>query len=358
MTARRIIVPGAMPSRDANGRALPAKLRFYEAGTALTTPAIIYSNEALTVPHAFPILSDAAGRWPAMWADDSETFDVGWSDQVFDRQIAVFSDLSPADDAILASAALAEAAADEAAETLEELNETLGAALDAATAAATATATAAATAAATSAGIALGAETTASTAAGIALGAQSDAESARDLAEQYRDEAQAIVGFDPDDFVPNTRTVTGGGLLSGQGGDLGTNRVITLTASTAAQVQAGTDTTTAVIPSALIAAAAFQTLTDAATINWDAALGFNARVTLGGDRTMAAPTNLFDGITYSLAITQDGTGSRAPSWDAIFDWGDIGAPTLSTGAGKVDFAFGIYSAATGKLHMNFRKAAT
>jgi hypothetical protein len=130
-----------------------------------------------------------------------------------------------------------------------------------------------------------------------------------------------------------------------------------LPAASAAEVQAGDESAKAVTPLALRQAAAFQTLTDAATVAWDGDLGFNARVTLGGNRTMGAPTNLHDGLTYTLEITQDGTGSRTLSWNAIFDWGDIGAPTLSTGAGKVDFAYGQYSSATGKLHMSFRKAA-
>lgn len=130
-----------------------------------------------------------------------------------------------------------------------------------------------------------------------------------------------------------------------------------LPAASAADVRAGVAADVAATPAALRLAGAFQTLTDAATIAWDAALGFNARVTLGGNRTMGAPTNLQDGLTYSLEITQDGTGSRTLSWNAIFDWGDIGAPTLSTGVGKVDFAYGQYSSATGKLHMSFRKAA-
>jgi hypothetical protein len=130
-----------------------------------------------------------------------------------------------------------------------------------------------------------------------------------------------------------------------------------LPAASAADVRAGVAADVAATPAALRLAGAFQTLTDAATIAWDAALGFNARVTLGGNRTMGAPTSLHDGLTYSLEITQDGTGSRTLSWNAIFDWGDIGAPTLSTGVGKVDFAYGQYSSATGKLHMSFRKAA-
>lgn len=114
MAARQIIVAGAMPSRDANGRNLPAKFRFYEPDTALTAPATVYTSSALATPHTFPILSDAAGRWPQIWSDEAETFDVAWSDQTHDRNIAIFTDVRPADDALLASADIAEAAADAA----------------------------------------------------------------------------------------------------------------------------------------------------------------------------------------------------------------------------------------------------
>jgi hypothetical protein len=108
-----IIVPGAMPSRDANGRALPAKFRFYQPDT--TTPAIVYTDNTLGVALPFPILSDSAGRWPPMWASEGATFDVGWSDQVYDQTIEVFTGVSPADDAVLASVDMAQASADEAA---------------------------------------------------------------------------------------------------------------------------------------------------------------------------------------------------------------------------------------------------
>ncbi len=130
-----------------------------------------------------------------------------------------------------------------------------------------------------------------------------------------------------------------------------------LPAAVAANVRAGTSASVAVTPEALTSAAAWITLTDGATINWDVSTGYNARVTLGGNRTMAAPTNLQDGVSYGLAIIQDATGSRTVSWNSTFDWGQSGAPTLSTAAGSVDHAFGIYSSTTGKLHMNFRKAA-
>jgi hypothetical protein len=82
--------------------------------------------------------------------------------------------------------------------------------------------------------------------------------------------------------------------------------------------------------------AAGQTLTDAATITWDVTTGHNAQVTLGGNRTLAAPTNLIAGQVYTLQVVQDGTGSRTLTWNAVFKWPGGTAPTLSTGAGKRD----------------------
>jgi hypothetical protein len=126
--------------------------------------------------------------------------------------------------------------------------------------------------------------------------------------------------------------------------------------ATAAEVRAGDSEYAPVTAKALTDAAAFQTLTYGATINTNVALGWNSKVTLAGNPTFAAPTNLKDGVTYCWAINQ-GTGGHTATWNAIFDWGPLGAPTLSTAASKVDFAFGIYSSATGKLHMTFRHAA-
>ena len=78
------------------------------------------------------------------------------------------------------------------------------------------------------------------------------------------------------------------------------------------------------------------TITDGATLNWDTSLGQVAQVTLGGNRTFAAPTNLVNGGFYSLLIIQDGTGSRTISWNAVFDFAGGTAPTLSTAAGAKD----------------------
>lgn len=79
-----------------------------------------------------------------------------------------------------------------------------------------------------------------------------------------------------------------------------------------------------------------QTLTDAATINWNMKDGAAAQVTLGGNRTMAAPTNIINGRVYHLTVIQDGTGSRTLTWNSVFKWPAATPPTLTTTAGAVD----------------------
>jgi hypothetical protein len=82
-----------------------------------------------------------------------------------------------------------------------------------------------------------------------------------------------------------------------------------------------------------------QTLTDGATINWNTASGQVATVTLGGNRTIAAPTNLKVG-TYILHVIQDGTGSRTLTWNSVFKWTAGVAPPLTTTANARDvFSF-------------------
>jgi hypothetical protein len=85
------------------------------------------------------------------------------------------------------------------------------------------------------------------------------------------------------------------------------------------------------------------TLTDGATITWDVSTGYNAKVTLAGNRTLAI-TNPQAGQYYKLTITQDGTGSRTitlPSGSKVINGGS-GAVTLSTAAGTIDILMGYY----------------
>lgn len=93
-----------------------------------------------------------------------------------------------------------------------------------------------------------------------------------------------------------------------------------------------------------------QTLTDGATINWDVSIGDYAKVTLGGNRTVANPTNTINGRFYVLEVIQDGTGSRTLSWGSNFVWSGGTAPTLTSTINKRDFIGFICS--NGKLYGN------
>lgn len=79
-----------------------------------------------------------------------------------------------------------------------------------------------------------------------------------------------------------------------------------------------------------------QTLTDQAAIDWDLSLGGAATVTLAGDRTLNAPTNMIDGAHYSLRIIQDGTGTRLLTWNAVFRFPGGVAPALSAAINCID----------------------
>jgi len=78
------------------------------------------------------------------------------------------------------------------------------------------------------------------------------------------------------------------------------------------------------------------TLTDGATINWDMADESVAKVTLGGNRTLAAPTNGSTGQFASLLVIQDGTGTRTLTFNAVYEFKDDTAPTLTSTGGKGD----------------------
>ena len=78
------------------------------------------------------------------------------------------------------------------------------------------------------------------------------------------------------------------------------------------------------------------TLTDGSSIDWNAATQDVCKVTLGGNRTLNAPTNPTTGQFISLLAIQDGTGSRTLSFNAIYEFKDDTAPTLTTTAAKGD----------------------
>jgi hypothetical protein len=77
-------------------------------------------------------------------------------------------------------------------------------------------------------------------------------------------------------------------------------------------------------------------LTDGSTITPDLADSNNFSVTLGGNRTLANPSNIVAGQSGSFFITQDGTGSRTLAYGSNYDFAGGTAPTLSTAASAVD----------------------
>jgi len=78
------------------------------------------------------------------------------------------------------------------------------------------------------------------------------------------------------------------------------------------------------------------TLTDASTISWNVLTSPVAKVTLGANRTLGAGSGAITGQFVSLLVIQDGTGSRTLSFNAVYEFKDDTAPTLTTTAAKGD----------------------
>lgn len=103
-----------------------------------------------------------------------------------------------------------------------------------------------------------------------------------------------------------------------------------------------------------------QVLTDGATVSWNLSNGSNAVVTLGGNRTLALPTNGAAGLSGTLKIIQDGTGGRALAYAAGWKWSGGTAPVLSAAPGAVDLILWYTDGSNfyGVFHQNFITAPT
>lgn len=77
---------------------------------------------------------------------------------------------------------------------------------------------------------------------------------------------------------------------------------------------------------------AVTALTDGATITPDFADSNNFSVTLGGNRTLANPTNLVAGQSGCIWITQDATGGRTLAYGSSWDFTGGTAPTVTSTA--------------------------
>lgn len=79
------------------------------------------------------------------------------------------------------------------------------------------------------------------------------------------------------------------------------------------------------------------TLTPGSTVAVNAALSNVFRLTPTQNFTLSNPTNGVDGQIIRIRIEQDGTGSRVITWGAKYAFAGGNEPTLSTGAGDVDY---------------------
>jgi hypothetical protein len=134
-----------------------------------------------------------------------------------------------------------------------------------------------------------------------------------------------------------TLTLANGSTLATSGAF---STTLTATATTVATLPAGTKTLAALETVQTWSAAqrgAITALTDAATIALDLSLGNNFSVTLGGSRTLGNPTNVVAGQSGVIAVTQDGTGSRALAYGGNYKFAGGVAPTLTTTAAAVDY---------------------
>ena len=89
------------------------------------------------------------------------------------------------------------------------------------------------------------------------------------------------------------------------------------------------------------------TLTDAASIAVDFNDSNMFMVTLGGNRTLAAPSNATAGQVGSIYVVQDGTGSRTLSYNNAWRFPSGSVPTATTDASAIDLVvFNTRSATT------------
>ena len=120
----------------------------------------------------------------------------------------------------------------------------------------------------------------------------------------------------------------------------GSNSVFNETGTGNLQLQLGGSTKFEVVSGGVSltggAASNITALSDGATITIDMATACHHSVTLGGNRTFAAPSNQVVGQSGSIFITQDGTGSRTASFNSAFKFIGGVAPTLSTAASAID----------------------
>ena len=159
-----------------------------------------------------------------------------------------------------------------------------------------------------------------------------------------------IAGADDFQFTANTFTAqSGSGVVIPEGGltlgstaisataaEINYNDIATLGTSAASKTITADANGLTKITGAVLNVE--DTLTDASTITWDVIASPVAKVTLGANRTIAAPSGSTPAAGQFIALTviQDGTGSRTLTWNATYEFASDTAPTLTTTANLGD----------------------
>ena len=140
-----------------------------------------------------------------------------------------------------------------------------------------------------------------------------------------------------DDVIIQTASSENAIVCNDNGGvDIYHNAVKKFETSSGGAAVTGTLNASGIITAEAGAVAEIGALSDGATITPDFATHCNFSVTLGGNRTLANPSNIVAGQSGSIFVSQDGTGSRTLSYGSNWDFAGGTPPTLSTAASAVD----------------------
>lgn len=126
-------------------------------------------------------------------------------------------------------------------------------------------------------------------------------------------------------------SVVGGGLATG-GGNVSSNQTITVTAASAAQINAGTSTATAITPKGLRDSKVAVPLTSGASISVDHNDGMNRSLSLAHNATLAFPTNVAVGESWRCYISV--TGAYTLNYAAGYVRKNGATPAIGTTPGQ------------------------
>lgn len=149
--------------------------------------------------------------------------------------------------------------------------------------------------------------------------------------------------------IPVATTATPGIVRIGTGITVNAQGLISIDSTAYPSVSSGYTYTGAIITSITN-----QTVSGAVTLDFSASNTF--QLSLTGNVTINAPTNLRSGGTYFMVFRQDATGSRTATFNSIFKFESGSPTTLSTAPNSVDMLRVVVadnSTLLAKLYKNF-----